>query len=70
CRFCSSARSFALWLPSDNASRRCPCLRLVLMLVISIISRITYRGLSPHQFTPMPGVHNRLQRIANKSGSR
>jgi hypothetical protein len=29
-----------------------------------------YRGLSPHKFTPMPGVHNGMQRIANRSGSR
>jgi hypothetical protein len=26
--------------------------------------RFSYRGLSPHKFTPMPGVHNRLQRTA------
>ena len=27
--------------------------------------RYSYRGLSPHQFMPMPGVHNMLQRIPN-----
>jgi len=26
------------------------------------LTGFTYRGLAPHKFTPMPGVHNRLQR--------
>ncbi|MEW6585582.1 MAG: hypothetical protein AB1442_08215, partial [Nitrospirota bacterium] len=26
--------------------------------------RFSYRGLSPHKFTPMPGVHNLFQRSA------
>ncbi len=58
CGFCSSSRTFALRLPSDPSSRRRPCLRLVLLLVsITMnINRFSYRGLSPHKFTPMPGV--------------
>ena len=44
CRFCSSARSFALQLPSDVASRRRPCFRLVLMLAISITNRVHVQG--------------------------
>ena len=48
CHFCSSARSFALRLPSDPASRRRPCLRLVLMLTISTINWILVQG----TFTP------------------
>jgi hypothetical protein len=59
CGFRSLARTFALRLPSDPSSRRRPCLRLVLLLV-SIITmntlRFSYRGLSPHKFTPMTGV--------------
>ncbi len=39
CGFCSSARTFALRLPSDPSSRRRPCLRLV--LVIASISMNT-----------------------------
>src|ERR1035437_61418 len=27
-----------------------------------------YRGLSPHKFTPVPGVHNRMNRIASLAG--
>jgi hypothetical protein len=30
--------------------------------------RFSYRGLSPHKFTPMPGVHNWLDQMANKLG--
>lgn len=63
CCFCSSAHSFALRLPSDPSSRRRPCLRLV--LVIASISmntlRFSYRGLSPHKFTPMSSVHKPIQ---------
>ena len=44
CHFCSSARSFALKLPSDAASRRRPCFRLVLMLAISITNRVHVQG--------------------------
>ena len=44
CHFCSSARSVALRLPSDTASRRRPCLRLVLMLTVSTINRIPVQG--------------------------
>ena len=27
--------------------------------------RFSYRGLSPHKLTPMPGVHKQIQRMAN-----
>ncbi len=43
--------------PSDRSSRFRSCLRLMFMLMKLITTRIhTYRGLSPHKFTPMPGV--------------
>jgi len=41
-------RSVALRLPSDTASRRRPCLQLVLMLTVSTINRIHVQG----TFTP------------------
>jgi hypothetical protein len=74
CGFCSSARTFALRLPSDGRSPFRPCLRLVLLIVsFNQHHRFSYRGLpasavafgggrSPHKFTPMPGVHNRVDR--------
>ena len=68
CGFCSSARTFALRLPSDPSSRRRPCLRLALLLV-SIITmntlRFSYRGFSPHKSTPMMGILNRINRIVS-----
>ena len=62
--FCSSSRTFALRLPSDGRSPFRPCLRLVLLLVFTTMntSRFSYRGLSPHEFTPVPGVHQSFQR--------
>ena len=53
--------------PSDPSSRRRPCLRLVLLLVSITMNtfRFSYRGLSPHKFTPMPGVHKSLVRMAD-----
>ena len=68
CGFCPSSRTFALRLPSDPSSRRRPCLRLVLLLVSITMntSRFSYRGLSPHKFTPMPGVHNVFNQTRNK----
>jgi len=58
CGFCPSARTFAIGLPSDPSSRRRPCLRLVLLVVSTTMNtlRFSYRGLSPHKFTPMSGV--------------
>jgi hypothetical protein len=32
------------------------------------IYRFSYRGLSPHKFTPMPGVHEGIQRTADHAG--
>jgi len=28
-----------------------------------------YRGLSPHKFTPMPGVHNRFEKDVGYDGA-
>jgi hypothetical protein len=59
CGFCPSARTFALRLPPHGRSPFRTCLRLVLLLVSIVMNtfRFSYRGLSPHKFTPMPGVH-------------
>jgi len=82
CGFCSSARTYALRLPSDGRSPSRPCLRLVLLVVFicmntsvlvqgtSCLAVAFGEGRSPHKFTPVPGVHNRVHRIAKKSGSR
>ena len=59
--FCSSARRFALRLPSDNPSRDCLCLRLVVMIVNMVNAEFSDRGLPPHKFMPMLGVHKALQ---------
>ena len=47
-----------------------PCLRLVLLLVSITMntSRLSYRGLSPHKFTPVPGVNKLLSQTRNKRG--
>jgi hypothetical protein len=37
---------------------------------IITLTGFLYRGLAPHKLTPMPGVHKRLHRIADKPGSR
>ena len=74
CAFCTqTGRLIALHSgflqtpPRDDAllSRRSPaegaCLRLVLSLPLSNDGTgLIYRGLSPHKFTPMPGVHRKL----------
>ena len=69
CGFCPSARTFALRLPSDGRSPSRPCLRLVLLIVSSNINtiRFSYRGLTPHKFTPMPGVHKLIKPTGNSS---
>jgi len=45
--------------------RDCPCLRLVFIIDVRHTHSHRWwcsdRGLSPHQFTPMPGVHNGMQ---------
>jgi hypothetical protein len=51
-----------LRLPSDGPSRFRPCLRLVLVSMYKPLTGFTYRGLSPHKFTPVPGVHNPIHR--------
>ena len=57
CGFCPSARTFANGLPSDPSLRRRPCLRLILLLAFIVMNtyRFSYRGLSPHKLTLMPG---------------
>ena len=67
CGSCSSSRTFALRLPSDPSSRRRHCLRLVLLVTFMNMNiiRFSYRGLSPHKFTPMPGVHKFIQPTPN-----
>ncbi len=57
CCFCPSAHSFALGLPPDPSSRRRPCRRLVLLPRRRDGDGFKYRGLAPHKFTPMTGVH-------------
>jgi len=63
-------RTFALRLPSDGRSPSRPCLRLVLLLAFIVMNtyRFSYRGLSPHKLTPMPGVHEPLKPTRNKAG--
>ena len=36
----------------------------ILVSIFTILTGFTYRGLSPHKFTPMPGVHNALHLTA------
>ncbi|MFH0825236.1 MAG: hypothetical protein V2B18_20995, partial [Pseudomonadota bacterium] len=47
-----------------------PCLRLVLVQMSKMtLAGFTYRGLSPHEFTPMPGVHQTLKRTRTTPGA-
>jgi hypothetical protein len=62
-----SAHSFALGLPPDGTSRCRPCPRLMFMSTLTSSTGFTHRGPAPHKFTPMPGVHNRLQGTANSA---
>jgi hypothetical protein len=66
CRLCSSAHSFALGLPEAcpeffyrERSLTVPPLpsASILINMFNILTGFTYRGLTPHKFTPMPGVH-------------
>ena len=67
CGFCPSARTFAVRLPSDGRSPFRPCHGLVLVLLCFWFS---YRGLAPHKFTPVPGVHLSFEsRAAQTRGS-
>jgi len=58
---CSSARRFAIRLPSDNPSRSSLCPRLVVMIANMINVEFSDRGLTPHKFMPMLGVHMALK---------
>ena len=60
---------FALLSPSDTFSQKCPCRRLILVLTKPMLTGLTYRGLSPHKFTPMPDVHNFMNRTPIKPGA-
>jgi hypothetical protein len=33
----------------------------ILINMFNILTGFTYRGLSPHKFTPVPGVHHQFQ---------
>src|SRR3972149_5045131 len=52
-----SSRVFPLRLPSAPSSQRCPCLRLVLLVVFITVntSRFSYRGLCPISSRPFRG---------------
>ena len=52
CGFCPSPRTFALRLPSDNPSRSCPCLRLVVNLLY-----VSITVLPQGTFTPSVHAH-------------
>src|SRR3989337_678366 len=54
CGFCSSARTFAIGLPSDPSSRRRPCLRLVLLLVSITMNTIGSRTGDFHPISSRP----------------
>ncbi|MCG8531410.1 MAG: hypothetical protein MI749_12190, partial [Desulfovibrionales bacterium] len=58
-----------LQLPSDGSSRFRPCFRLILLLMLYASTGFTYRGLAPHKFTPMPGVHKELDRTPHTDQS-
>ena len=63
--------SFDRWLPSHETSRFRSCFGLVLWAKLTPVMRASltafpYRGLSPHQFTPMSGAHHPTG--ANRSG--
>ena len=58
--------SFDRWLPSHETSQFRSCFGLVLWAKLSPVMRASltafpYRGLSPHQFTPMSGAHNFME---------
>jgi hypothetical protein len=64
--------SFDRWLPSHETSRFRSCFGLVLWAKLSPVMRASltafpYRGLSPHQFTPKSGAHNRSGADAGRS---
>jgi hypothetical protein len=54
CGFCSSARTFALRLPSDGRSPFRPCLRLVLLIVLITINTIGSRTGDFHPISSRP----------------
>jgi hypothetical protein len=63
-RKCRSCRSN--YRPSHNTSRDCPCLRLVVTIVNMVDSSSSDRGLTPHKFMPMTGVHQSLDASARR----
>ena len=71
CGFCSSARTFALQLPSDPSSRRRPCLRLVLLIVFISMNTIGSRTGDFHPISSRPcrAYTNRSSGSPHHSGS-
>ena len=59
CQLDPAAQPYIRFL-SDNTSRYCLCLRLVVMIVNRVNAEFSDRGLSPHEFMPMLGVHTSL----------
>ena len=60
-RFLFVGSHVCLRLPSDGRSPFRPCHGLVLVLLCFWFSD---RGLAPHKFTPVPGVHLRLDSVS------
>ena len=54
CGFCSSARTYALRLPSDGRSPSRPCLRLVLLVVFMTMNTIGSRTGDLHPISSRP----------------
>ncbi len=46
-----------------------PAAYVLLVLTKPMLTGLTYRGLSPHKFTPMPGVHNCVHKTKTARGS-
>ncbi len=64
-RLCQTAKLLALGPTTEFSDRF-----LVLVLVNRLVNtdRILVRGLGPHKFTPMPGVHIRRDRLSDTAG--
>jgi len=63
-RFLFVGSHVCLRLPPDGRSPFRPCLGLVLVLLW-----FSYRGLAPHKFTPVPGVHKSFESRALRRGA-
>ncbi len=66
CGFCSSARTFAIGLPSDLLTETpLPSARTFVSIYSYEHHRFSYRGLPPHKLTLMLGVHNQIEATGN-----